>query len=197
MHLICPPPPPPPPQILHNPLFFISPGYYSRPKRNWKQGMRMQNFGGEIRCIMGDVQVAYIFFVISPIFLSFFPILIPITLFVSQTPYIRWLLPGNLFVPILFDAGFNNFSNSTIDGEKFRGGSCSITYHFWFHTPLLSLLISWLLFIITTRYISCKGKRQKGGWCEWICERSLLENSKYIRFTFVCGLIEMYEKKTK
>ena len=71
---------------------------------------------------MGDVQVAYIFFVISPIFLSFFSILIPVTLFVSQTPYIPYLLPGNLFLPILF-GGFNNFSNSTVDGEKFRGGS--------------------------------------------------------------------------
>ena len=34
------------PPILHNPLFFISPGYYSRPKRNCKQGMLIQNFGG-------------------------------------------------------------------------------------------------------------------------------------------------------
>ena len=26
-----------PPKILHNLFFFISPGYYSCPKRNWKQ----------------------------------------------------------------------------------------------------------------------------------------------------------------
>ena len=35
--LICPPPPPPPLPVAHflaEPLFFISPGYYSRPKRN-------------------------------------------------------------------------------------------------------------------------------------------------------------------
>ena len=35
MHLICAPPPP----LAHDHwrLLFISPGYYSRPKRNWKQ----------------------------------------------------------------------------------------------------------------------------------------------------------------
>ena len=38
MHLIClPPPPPPTKKNLPQPLFFISPGYYSLPKRNWKQ----------------------------------------------------------------------------------------------------------------------------------------------------------------
>ena len=38
MHLIpLLPPPPPPRSDLHNLCFFISPGYYSRPKRNWKQ----------------------------------------------------------------------------------------------------------------------------------------------------------------
>ena len=48
------------PQDFAQPLFFTSPGYYSRPKR---KTMLMQIFffffggGGGIRCIMGDVQV--------------------------------------------------------------------------------------------------------------------------------------------
>ena len=37
MHLICPSSPPP--QILHNSLFFFCAGYYSRPKRNWKESL--------------------------------------------------------------------------------------------------------------------------------------------------------------
>ena len=36
MHLICPPHPPPQKKFAY-PLFFISSGYYSRPKRHWKQ----------------------------------------------------------------------------------------------------------------------------------------------------------------
>ena len=93
---------------------------------------------------------------------------------------------------------FNNFSNSTTDGEKFRGSS-------WFYyIPFLisySLVVTSDFLVIIYHYnlifFYFKGKRQKGGWCEWICERSLLENSECIRFTFVCGLLEMYEKKTK
>ena len=43
-------------QILHNPLFFISSGYYSRPKRNWKQCL-YKILRGQTRCILGYVQV--------------------------------------------------------------------------------------------------------------------------------------------
>ena len=35
-----------PPEILHNLFFFISPGYYSRTKRNWKQCL-CKIFGGK------------------------------------------------------------------------------------------------------------------------------------------------------
>ena len=45
-----------PPKILHNLLIFISPGYYSRPKRNWKQCL-CKILRGQIRCILGDVHV--------------------------------------------------------------------------------------------------------------------------------------------
>ena len=51
MHLICPP-------NFGQPLFFISPGYNSCPKRNWKQYL-WKNLGGQKRGIMGDVQVTY------------------------------------------------------------------------------------------------------------------------------------------
>ena len=48
MHLI-----PPPAQILHNHFFFfISPGIHPS-----KEQLKT-NFGGQVRCIMGDVQVA-------------------------------------------------------------------------------------------------------------------------------------------
>ena len=51
MHLICPP------KILHkHALFSISLGTAVIPRRNEKQRV-MQNLGGQIRCIMGDVQV--------------------------------------------------------------------------------------------------------------------------------------------
>ena len=60
--LIWPQPPPPPPkkEKFAEPLFFVSPRHYSRPKRNWKQ-CSCKIFGGQIRRIMGYVQVAYIF----------------------------------------------------------------------------------------------------------------------------------------
>ena len=58
--------PPPPPKFCIT-FVFHSPGYYSRPKRNWKQclchffwgGGRGGGLWGQIRCIMGHVQVAY------------------------------------------------------------------------------------------------------------------------------------------
>ena len=60
MHLINPPHPPPPgicPQILHKHCFqFLLRGCNTQEK--WQTNV-MQNFGGQIRCIMGDVQVAY------------------------------------------------------------------------------------------------------------------------------------------
>ena len=58
MHLFVPP-------NFDQPLFFISPGYYSRPKRSLKQCLckigRGRGGGGRglIRCIMGNVDVAY------------------------------------------------------------------------------------------------------------------------------------------
>ena len=52
MHLICPP-------KFCQPLFFISAGYYSCPKRNWKQCLCKLLGWGQMRCIMEDVQVAY------------------------------------------------------------------------------------------------------------------------------------------
>ena len=51
MHLICPP-------KFCITFVFISPGYYRRPKRNWKQCL-CKLFEGQIRCIMGNVEVAY------------------------------------------------------------------------------------------------------------------------------------------
>ena len=45
-----------PSKILHNPCFPFLLGYYSRPKGNWKQCL-CKIWGGQIRCIMGDVQV--------------------------------------------------------------------------------------------------------------------------------------------
>ena len=44
-----------PSQILLNLCFFISPGFYSRPKRNWKQCLCKiwgVGGGGQIRCVM-------------------------------------------------------------------------------------------------------------------------------------------------
>ena len=53
MHLICLP-------NFAQPLFVISPGYYSRPKQCLCKVFFWGGGGGEhIRCIMGDVQVAY------------------------------------------------------------------------------------------------------------------------------------------
>ena len=42
---------------LHPPDFLISPECYSRPKRNWRQWIYLM-FGGQTRCITGDVQMA-------------------------------------------------------------------------------------------------------------------------------------------
>ena len=47
-------------QIFQNfvqPLFLISPGYYSGPKRDWRQCL-CKIFGAQTSCIMGDVQIA-------------------------------------------------------------------------------------------------------------------------------------------
>ena len=47
-------------QIFQNfaqPLFLISPGYYSGPKRNWRQCL-CKIFGRQTSCSMGDVQIA-------------------------------------------------------------------------------------------------------------------------------------------
>ena len=52
-------PSPPPEKKIAYPLFFISPGYYSCPKRNWKQCLCKRLGWGQMRCIMEDVQVAY------------------------------------------------------------------------------------------------------------------------------------------
>ena len=43
------------PQILQN-FCLISPGYYSHLKKNWRQCV-YKMFGGQTRCIMGDVQM--------------------------------------------------------------------------------------------------------------------------------------------
>ena len=51
IHLVCPP------KILHNVSFFISPGYYSHSKRNWRQCV-YKMFEGQTRCNTGDVQMA-------------------------------------------------------------------------------------------------------------------------------------------
>ena len=48
--------PPPPPQILNNLCF--SPLLVLQPTQENLKTMLMQNFGGQIRCIMGNVQVA-------------------------------------------------------------------------------------------------------------------------------------------
>ena len=48
VNLMCPPPPPPP-KILYNLCFLFllgQAGYYSRPKRNWKQFLCTFFFGG-------------------------------------------------------------------------------------------------------------------------------------------------------
>ena len=37
-------------------LFLISPGYYSHLKKNWRQCV-YKMFGGQTRCITGDVQM--------------------------------------------------------------------------------------------------------------------------------------------
>ena len=52
MHLICPPPPKKKTKKTAEPLFFISPVLLGIT-------LLMQNFGGQIRCIMGNVEVAY------------------------------------------------------------------------------------------------------------------------------------------
>ena len=44
-----------PPKFCITPVFHF-PGYYSRPKRNWKHCL-CKTLGEQIRCIMGDVQV--------------------------------------------------------------------------------------------------------------------------------------------
>ena len=53
-------PPPPPPQKLPNRvcLFFLHFSWVSQPSQEKLKTMLMQNFGGQIRCIMGDVHVA-------------------------------------------------------------------------------------------------------------------------------------------
>ena len=38
------------PQMLHKPLFFVSPGYYSLPKRNWKQCLCKIFVGNKVHC---------------------------------------------------------------------------------------------------------------------------------------------------
>ena len=58
-----PPLPPAPPPKFWITFVFHSPGYYNRPKRNWKQCLckiwaGWRGGGGQIRCIMGDVQAA-------------------------------------------------------------------------------------------------------------------------------------------
>ena len=47
----------PPPPTPHKKCVIISPGYHS-PSQEKLKTMLIQNFGGQIRCIMGDVQVA-------------------------------------------------------------------------------------------------------------------------------------------
>ena len=49
------------PQNFAEALFLISVGTAVIPRRNENQKI-MQNFGGQTRCIMGDVQVANCFF---------------------------------------------------------------------------------------------------------------------------------------
>ena len=51
LHISCNTP------CLHPPNFLISPECYSRPKRNWRQCI-YRMFGGQTRCITGDVQMA-------------------------------------------------------------------------------------------------------------------------------------------
>ena len=46
----------PPKKILHNLCFYFS--WVLQPSQEKLKTMLMQNFGGQIRCIMGDVQVA-------------------------------------------------------------------------------------------------------------------------------------------
>ena len=62
MHLICPLPLPPPPlptqKKITYALFSISLGTAVIPRRNEKQRL-CKNFGGQIRCIIADAQVAY------------------------------------------------------------------------------------------------------------------------------------------
>ena len=58
MHLICLPPPPSPPQIGVSIVCNFS--WDGNTQEKWKTKV-MQNFGGQIRCIMGDVQVAYLY----------------------------------------------------------------------------------------------------------------------------------------
>ena len=56
MHLICPSSPPPrlPPKIAY-PLFFISPAITAVSRE--LENNAYEKFWGQIRCIMGDVQV--------------------------------------------------------------------------------------------------------------------------------------------
>ena len=49
-------------------------GITAVPRETVNKACLSKILGGQIRCTVGDVQVAYIFFVISLIFLSFFPI---------------------------------------------------------------------------------------------------------------------------
>ena len=58
MHLICPPPPPQK-NILHNLCFSFLLGITALPRETELKTMLTQNFGGQIRCIMGNVEVAY------------------------------------------------------------------------------------------------------------------------------------------
>ena len=52
-----PPPPTPPKKILHD-LWFSFLSWIQQPSQEKLKTMLMQNLGGQIRCIIGDVQVA-------------------------------------------------------------------------------------------------------------------------------------------
>ena len=101
MHLISPPP--------SHPNIFFSPGYYSRPKGNWKQCLS-KILGGQIRCIMGDVQVTYWPF--FPLSLVTVPEVFAIVnstqfnfLLVSNVALLQWYGHLLLMLPLLFGLG--------------------------------------------------------------------------------------------